>query len=107
MGDPSGSISALHRLRKDFEEDHLRFPRLYYAVLDGYAFQRGGVAFEQPDGTYRSFENYIMARICNGDPWGQAVGYKYPRYFFFGPDQEEGAKRLNLRCEIANKIIRD
>src|SRR4051812_28515465 len=96
----TASITALQRLRTEFDADALQFPSLFYCSLLGEGVQNGGVAFPQPDGTYRVFENYLKDHIAEGFPWGQSVGYKYPRSFFFGADLVEGVRRLETRAYI-------
>jgi hypothetical protein len=107
MDGHAASMAALRQLRADFAQDHLQYPDLFYAILHGEAFKRGGVAFEQRDRSYRSFERYVMDHVAGWQPYTEAAGYKYPRYFFFGADAIEGARRLAVRCRITDRILRD
>jgi hypothetical protein len=107
MSAVAASISALKRLREEFAQGAADFPDLYYAIIHGPAVQNGGVCFPQQDGDYRSFEDYLKDYITEWKPWGDCVGCKYPRYFFFGNDVAKGSRELAVRCQIANKVVRD
>jgi len=101
------SISALSRLRDEFQQDFTEYSDFYYAIIKGSAVQNGGVAFPQPNGEHRSFEDYLKDHIANGKPWNNSVGWKHPRYFFFGDHVVPAATRFSARCRVANVIIRE
>jgi len=46
-----------------------------------------------------------MDHVAERQAYGEPAGYKYPRFFFFGADVIEGAKRLAIRCQIAKRLV--